>query len=469
MWRHFETLFISQRPTYSSPYPPLQGGFLASGLVLAGNAWFGVLLSVAAMCTAIVWMLQAYVTRFWALYGGVLAGAGYAVLSYWANTYWGGAGAALGGALVFGALPRFAVANRRRDAAALATGFFFLANSRPYEGFLLCLPVAGWLACRCNRRARDMAPFRGQTLVLAGLLFAAALVTGWYNWRVTGSPFRLPYLPYIEQYAAAPAFLWQRLPAVPEYRDWVLRDAHLSFRADYAAYSTLSLALWTSAERLAKIAFFYFGPFWSVALALAPDILRQRRRIASHAPGWRLLVVAVALGLTGILLTVSFHLHYAAPCTCILILLLVEAFRRVRFWSRTVGACLLISAPPSWIAAQVLSIDGAHIGNSLEARPAILSKLTREGGGHLIFVYYGPAHRLGDEWIYNEPDIDHAEVIWARDLGPEVNRELITYYPTRRVCLLQPDEITVRLSRYASPQHLLQESQRWLSCENDVR
>ena len=460
MWRHFETLFVLQRPTYASPYPPLEGGLLATGLVLAGNAWFGVLLSVAAMCAAIVWMLQAYVTRFWALYGGVLAGAGYAVLSYWTNTYWGGAGAALGGALVFGALPRIAVANRLRDAAALATGFLFLAYSRPYEGFLLCLPVAGWLAWRCTRRRRGGAPSPGQALVLAVLLFAAALVTCWYNWRVTGSPFRLPYSAYIQQYAAAPAFLWQRPPAIPEYRDRVLRDAHLSFRADYAALSTFSQVLWTSVERLAKIAAFYFGPFWPIALALIPNILRQPRRTAAYAPGWRLLFLAVALCLAGMLLTVSFHLHYAAPCTSILILLLVEAFRRVRLWSRTVGACLLISAAPSWIAVQVLNGAVAHLSNSLEARPAILSKLTGEGGRHLVFVHYGPSHRLGEEWIYNEPDIDHAVVIWARDLGPEMNQELTTYFPTRQAWLLEPDEVTVRLSRCASPQRLLKESQR---------
>jgi len=305
--------------------------------------------------------------------------------------------------------------------------------------------------------------------VLAGLLLAAALVTCCYNWRVTGSPFRLPYSAYIQQYAAAPAFLWQRPPVIPEYRDRVLREAHLSFRADYTAYSAFSHVLWTSVERLAKIAVFYFGPFWPVALALVPDILLQRRRIAPRAPGWHLLFVAVALCLSGIFLTVSFHLHYAAPSTCILIFLLVEAFRRVRLWSRTIGACLLISAPLAWIAVQVLTVHGTNVGNSLEARPAILSKLTRDGGRHLVFVHYGPSHQLGEEWIYNEPDIDHAEVIWARDLGPEMNRQLIAYYPTRQAWLLEPDEVRVRLSRCASPQRLPSESEHWPSCENGVR
>jgi hypothetical protein len=118
---------------------------------------------------------------------------------------------------------------------------------------------------------------------------------------------------------------------------------------------------------------------------------------------------------------------------------------------------------------QALNIDGAHIGNSLQARPAILSNLTREGGRHLVFVHYGPPHRLGEEWVYNEPDIDNAKVIWARDLGPEMNRELVTYYPARQAWLLEPDEVTVRLSRCASLLPLLKESQRWPSRENGGR
>jgi len=108
------------------------------------------------MCAAICWMLQAWLPptwRFWADAGGAASG----LFSYWINTYTGGGFiAALGGALVMGALPRFMRAARLRD--GLLMGLVpYSSPSLALEGLLLCLPVAvvlmRWLFFGKNRPA----------------------------------------------------------------------------------------------------------------------------------------------------------------------------------------------------------------------------------------------------------------------------------------------------------------------------
>src|SRR5664279_3067410 len=100
----------------------------------------------ALMCAGICWMLQAWLPPSWALLGGMLAVLHIGLFSYWINTYTGGGLiAACGGALVLGALPRFLKTARLRYIMLLAVGIILLATTRPYEGLLLCLPVAAVL------------------------------------------------------------------------------------------------------------------------------------------------------------------------------------------------------------------------------------------------------------------------------------------------------------------------------------
>src|SRR5712692_8907368 len=186
MWMSFETFHVNWFPTYSSMYPPAQGFVLALGQLL-GHPWIGVLLSDAAMCSAILWMLQAWMPARWALLGAAMAALKLGIASYWMNSYWGGALAATGGALVLGALARITRRGKTRHAFLLGLGIAILATSRPYEGLLLCIPVAGffywWLAGKIKPHDNLHQRTRGVLLPLAAVPILLAAFMGYYNWR----------------------------------------------------------------------------------------------------------------------------------------------------------------------------------------------------------------------------------------------------------------------------------------------
>ena len=178
-------------------------------------------------------MLYAWVSPRWAILGGVLAliNPVLGIAGYWAQSYWGGAVAATGGALVLGGIKRLMRQPRVRDSLLTGIGLAILANSRPFEGLLVSLPAGIFLFIHIINQ-------RGQALwisierIALPILFVLALTItgmGFYNLRVTGNPLRMPYQIHEETYAMAPVFLWQKLPPEPEYRHKVIRDFHATY------------------------------------------------------------------------------------------------------------------------------------------------------------------------------------------------------------------------------------------------
>jgi hypothetical protein len=456
MWVHFETLHVIFVPTYQSMYPPLQGLILAVGQTLAGYPFWGVWLSVGAMCAAICWMLQAWVPPVWALIGGLLPVLRFGVFS-WGESYWGGAGAAIGGALVLGAMPRIIRCLRARDALILSLGVGMLINSRPYEGLVLCLPVGVLLmGCVIKKGRHGVSAsilLRRVVLPTGCSLLIVGAMTSYYFFRVTGSPFRMPYQVNRDAYSMGRYFFWQGPHAVAPYRHDELRRFYQNEFDRYQRHRSLSGFLWETGFKIGLSWLFYFGPALTVSLFALPWVWRDRRI--------RPLVVIGAVGVVGIEMVIYFAPHYAAPFTCVIIAFVIQGLRHLRVWksgNRPVGAFL--SHATVFLCVLMLPIQIAVLWarhRSPNWRPegidrqTMLDHLRSLPGDQLVLVRYKPDHDvLSEEWVYNEADIDHSKVIWARDMNPRANQELLRYYPSRKVWLIEADAAPPSLQSYTS-------------------
>lgn len=273
MWRHFETFHTNMLPTYQSKYPPAQGAMLAAGTLIFSKPIVGVWLSMAAMCAALCWMLQEWIGPQWALAGGLLVAIRLSAFSYWDNSYWGGAVAATGGALMLGALARMKHASHVQDALLMGLGIAILANSRPYEGLLLCIPVAAtllywWLHKKGTARNVIL---RDTAIPLALCLLLTGAGIGYYNWKLTGRLWLLPYQLHERTYVVSPLFIYQKPRPQPAYRPPAMRDFYLSFDLPHYQETQSARGLIASwYDRSKKFWRVLLGPLLTLPLLLAP-------------------------------------------------------------------------------------------------------------------------------------------------------------------------------------------------------
>ncbi len=469
MWTHFETIHVDMKPTYMSMYFPAQGLVMAAGKVLLGNPWFGILCSSALMCGAICWMLQAWLPPGWALLGGFIAMVRIGLFSYWVNTYTGaGSLAALGGALVLGALPRLTRTARFCYGMLMAVGIILLIFTRPYEGLLLCLPVAfvlgRWVLFGKNRPARAVLLRRAAAPLL--LIVASLAWLGYYDYRVFGSPTTLPYTVNRATYAMAPYFIWQKPYPEPAYRHPEMRWFYyeIEMKPYWKVNSWLKFVPMCFA-RVSVTVLFFSG------IVLFPPLLMMRRVL--HDRRVRFLVLAVLVLMVGIAIEIFMIPHYLAPFTAAFFAIGLQAMRHIRVWNsegKPVGATMVrltvllcfmlgvgrVFAQPlgfqvqewpgndwsdTWFGPDHYGTERAHI-------QAIFERLS---GKQLLFVRASKRRYPLDQWVYNEANIDASKVVWAWDMDDANNRELMQYYPDRKAWLVNMDTEPATISAYALP------------------
>lgn len=460
---HFESFHINMEPTYASMYPPAQGVALAAGQRL-GHPMIGVWISTALFCAALCWMLQAWVPPGWAFVGGVLAILRFGMFSYWANSYWGGSVAAIGGCLLWGGVGRLRRAPSVGASFCMGTGLIILATSRPYEGLLCSVPA---FACLLYSMYRSPAPAKQVVMrVVAPLgltLLVGVAAIGYYNWRVFGDPLELPYQTNRARYAVAGAFLWSPIKAAPEYHHPVMRDFYTKFETDgFVASRTVKQFLSLTATKGMALWMFFLGPALTLPLlAAGSSVLRPRAKIVWPMAG--VVFTSVAL----LLLVWPISPHYFAPAAGCFFVILIDGMRRLYAWRATRGlgtvivaavvlACVTVIPFRATAGLFGISVDGKYPQPwytskvvDLDARVRIWARLKKLGGKHLVIVRYGPSHSAHLEFVYNRADLAGADIVWAREVAPpENNRAIVDFFAGRSIWLLQPD-VSEQLTPYA--------------------
>lgn len=220
------------------------------------------------------------------------------------------------------------------------------------------------------------------------------------------------------------------------YRAWEVREHKLTTQPSQLVFGL--------AEKYSYLWRFFFGISLSATLLFTSEILRARR----------MRVLWLAGGLVGLLVVTeqSGYPHYLSPAAPVVVLFLIQGLRRLAHW-RWHGAafgpvlvrslmfiwCLIIGLrsgllapwqPPaaapnyvSWCCTDARQHDREPLQRHLEA----------ESGKQLVIVQNALSSYDTFEWVYNEPSIDQAKIVWASDMGTQGNLELLRYFQGRHV------------------------------------
>jgi hypothetical protein len=201
---------------------------------------------------------------------------------------------------------------------------------------------------------------------------------------------------------------------------------------------------------------YYVRPLAELILCLGLlRLLRAWRLMSSQT---RFLLIAAAVFLVALALETFCEPHYASPITGLILALVLLSMRRLQLWRwgrKRVGLFLARVIPVICVLTFVLRLAAQPLHVALPisyvaawdqrarggfGRAQVSAALERLPGRQLVIVRYTAHHDSFNEWVYNEADIDAAKIVWARDMGPAKNQELLDYFKGRQVFLLEADE-----------------------------
>ncbi len=144
-------------------------------------------------------------------------------------------------------------------------------DTRPFEGMILTAAALVYLALGASRKEWV------RIIVPAGLILSAGLLfTGFYNFRVTGSPLRMPYEVNRDTYGWPENLGFLPIKQVT-FRHRVLRDMYRKEIAHHTIYSSWHAFLDSLDIRAFENWAFFCGPVLTIPLLLSAQVFLDRR------------------------------------------------------------------------------------------------------------------------------------------------------------------------------------------------
>jgi hypothetical protein len=160
--------------------------------------------------------------------------------------------------------------------------------------------------------------------------------------------------------------------------------------------------------------------------------------------------------------------HYLSPFTAAFYALGLQAMRHLRVWSPNgqpvgltlvrslIALCVVLAGFRTFAGPLHLRLDSwptwSWYGSKDfgGARATVQAALERMPGKQLAIVRYSSSHDSVDEWVFNAANLDDSRVIWAREMQPADDQQLVEYYKDRNVWLIQPDNQPPEISPYVA-------------------
>jgi hypothetical protein len=140
----------------------------------------------------------------------------------------------------------------------------------------------------------------------------------------------------------------------------------------------------------------------------------------------------------------------------VLFALLTQGFRHVRHW-KVAGRPVGIGITRVAITLALVLAPWHQRGGTLPLvtndphpivyRAKFAEQLTATPGEHLVLVRYGKIPMDSGEWVYNAADIDHAKIVWAREIPGKDVQPLLNYFSARQIWIAEPDANPPKLTR----------------------